>query len=58
MAYNLTYGVNKNIKTFQNMHLTPREIDKLMLLSLDMIAERSKEKGLKHNYHEAAAYIT
>ena len=40
------------------MHLTPREIDKLMLLSLGMIAERRKEKGLKLNYPEAVAYIT
>ena len=40
------------------MHLTPREIDKLMLLSLGMIAERRKQKGLKLNYPEAIAYIT
>lgn len=40
------------------MHLTPKEIDKLMLLSLGMIAERRKEKGLKLNYPEAVAYIT
>ena len=40
------------------MHLTPREIDKLMLLSLGMIAERRKQKGLKLNYPEAVAYIT
>lgn len=40
------------------MHLTPREIDKLMLLSLGMIAERRLLKGLKLNYPEAVAYIT
>ncbi len=40
------------------MHLTPKEIDKLMLLSLGMIAERRKQKGLKLNYPEAVAYIT
>ena len=40
------------------MHLTPREIDKLTLLSLGMIAERRKQKGLKLNYPEAVAYIT
>ena len=40
------------------MHLTRREIDKLMLLSLGMIAERRKQKGLKLNYPEAVAYIT
>ena len=40
------------------MHLTPREIDKLMLLTLGMIAERRKSKGLKLNHPEAVAYIT
>ncbi len=40
------------------MHLTPREIDKLMLLTLGMIAERRKNKGLKLNHPEAVAYIT
>lgn len=40
------------------MHLTPREIDKLMLLSLGMVAERRLKKGLKLNYPEAVAYIT
>ena len=34
------------------MHLTPKEIDKLMLLSLGMVAER------RMNYPEAVAYIT
>ncbi len=40
------------------MHLTPKEIDKLMLLNLGIIAERRKNKGLKFNYPEAVAYIT
>ncbi|TWP25233.1 urease subunit gamma [Apibacter muscae] len=40
------------------MYLTPREIDKLMLLSLGAIAERRLKKGLKLNYPEAVAYIT
>lgn len=40
------------------MHLTPKEIDKLMLLSLGIIAERRLAKGLKLNYVEAVAYIT
>ncbi len=40
------------------MHLTPKEIDKLMLLSLGEIAERRKQKGLKLNHPEAVAYIT
>lgn len=40
------------------MHLTPKEIDKLMLLSLGEIAERRKQKGLKLNHPEAVALIT
>ncbi len=40
------------------MHLTPREIDKLTLLTLGIIAERRLKKGLKLNHPEAVAYIT
>ena len=40
------------------MHLTPREIDKLLLISMGQIAERRKAKGLKLNHPEAVAYIS
>ena len=40
------------------MHFTPREIDKLNLLTFGMIAERRLKKGLKLNYPETVAYIT
>jgi len=40
------------------MHLTPKEIDKLLLLSAGMIARQRRDKGLKLNYPEAVAYIT
>ena len=40
------------------MHLTPREIDKLTLLTLGLIAERRLKKGLKLNHPEAVAYIS
>ena len=40
------------------MHLTPREIEKLALLTLGAIAEKRLKKGLKLNYPEAVAYIT
>ena len=40
------------------MHLTSKEIDKLTLLSLGMIAERRLNKGLKLNHPEAVAYLT
>ena len=40
------------------MHLTPREHDKVLLLTMGLIAERRLNKGLKLNYPEAVAYIT
>ncbi len=40
------------------MHLTPKELDKLTLLTLGIIAERRLAKGLKLNYPESVAYIT
>ena len=40
------------------MHLTPKELYKLLLLSAGMVAERRLKKGLKLNYPEAVAYIT
>lgn len=42
----------------KGMHLTPKEQDKLTLLSLGLIAERRKARGLKLNHPEAVAYIT
>lgn len=40
------------------MHFTPKEQDKLTLLTVGMIAERRLKKGLKLNYPESVAYIT
>lgn len=40
------------------MHLTPKEIEKLQLLTIGMIAERRLKKGIKLNYPESVAYIT
>ncbi len=40
------------------MHLSPKEIDKLLLLSLGEVAGRRRAKGLKLNYPEAVALIT
>jgi len=39
------------------MHLTPREIDKLMIHTLAEVALRRKAKGLKLNHPEAVAVI-
>jgi len=40
------------------MHLTPREIDKLMVHTLAEVALRRKAKGLKLNHPEAVAVIS
>ncbi len=40
------------------MHFTPKEEEKLKLLTIGLIAERRLNKGLKLNYPEAVAYIT
>ncbi len=40
------------------MELTPREKDKLLLFTAGLLAERRKNRGLKLNYPEAAAFIS
>jgi urease subunit gamma len=40
------------------MELTPREKDKLLLFTAALIAERRKARGLKLNYPEAVAFIS
>jgi urease subunit gamma len=40
------------------MHLTPREMEKMMIFTAAEIARRRKEKGLKLNYPETVALIT
>ena len=40
------------------MHLTPREMDKLLVLTLGEVASRRKARGLRLNHPEAVAYIT
>src|SRR6185295_19015346 len=40
------------------MHLTPREIEKLMIFTAGDVARRRKARGLKLNYPEAVALIT
>jgi urease subunit gamma len=39
------------------MHLTPREIEKLMVVVAADLARRRQERGLKLNYPEAIAII-
>ncbi|MFO1070290.1 MAG: urease subunit gamma [Geminicoccaceae bacterium] len=40
------------------MHLTPRELDKLLILTMAEIALKRKAKGLKLNHPEAVAVIS
>lgn len=40
------------------MHLTPREIEKLMLFTAGEVARKRKARGVKLNYPEAIAYIS
>jgi urease gamma subunit len=40
------------------MHLTPREIDKLLIFTAADVARRRRQRGLKLNYPEAVALIT
>lgn len=40
------------------MHLTPREIDKLMVFTAAEVARRRRARGLKLNHPEAVALIT
>src|SRR5918996_503144 len=40
------------------MHLTPREIEKLLIFTAVDVARRRQQRGLKLNYPEAVALIT
>lgn len=40
------------------MHLTPREIDKLLVFSAGEVARKRRARGLKLNHPEAVALIT
>ena len=40
------------------MHLTPREVDKLLIFSAGELARQRRTRGLKLNHPEAVALIT
>jgi urease subunit gamma len=42
----------------ENVELTPREKDKLLVFTAALLAERRKARGLKLNYPEAVAYLS
>ena len=40
------------------MHLTPREVDKLLIFAAGELARKRRDRGLKLNHPEAVALIT
>ena len=40
------------------MHLTPREVDKLLIFGAGELARKRRDRGVKLNYPEAIALIT
>ena len=40
------------------MHLTPREIDKLLIFSAGELARKRRARGLRLNHPEAVAFLT
>ena len=40
------------------MHLTPREVDKLMIFTAGELARKRRSRGLKLNHPEAVALVT
>jgi urease gamma subunit len=40
------------------VHLTPREIDKLLIFSAGELARRRRARGLRLNHPEAVAFLT
>jgi len=40
------------------MHLSPREVEKLLVFSAGELARKRKDRGLKLNYPEAIAFIS
>ncbi len=42
----------------KSMHLTPREIEKLMIFTAGEVARKRRDRGIKLNYPETVALIT
>jgi len=51
-------GTGLRLFRIKPMHLTPREIDKLMVFTAAEVARRRRARGLKLNHPEAVALIT
>ena len=51
-------GEGETAKAEQQMELTPREKDKLLIFTAALVAERRRARGLKLNYPESVAFIS
>jgi urease subunit gamma len=52
------FVVNCRVISSAAMHLTPREVDKLLVFTAGELARKRRSRGLKLNYPEAVALIT
>ncbi len=51
-------GLSRFLLRFGAMHLTPREQEKLLVVTAADLARRRQQRGLKLNYPESVAIIT
>jgi urease subunit gamma len=51
-------ATNPKAAKLRHMHLTPREIEKLMIAAAAELARKRRARGLRLNYPEAVALIT
>ena len=58
-AYKLT-SIHSTFRRIgqKSMHLTPREIEKLMIFTAGEVARKRRARGIKLNYPETVALIT
>jgi urease gamma subunit len=51
-------ALNERVISPVALHLTPREVDKLIIFTAGEVARKRRSRGLKLNYPEAVALIT
>ena len=57
--HSLGRGKSPRVRPYRtNMHLTPREIEKLMIATAAELARKRRARGLKLNHPESVALIT
>jgi len=64
LIHNRQFSINQHSATATGcvklpaVHLTPREVDKLLIFSAGELARKRRARGLKLNHPEAVAFIT